>query len=323
MQLSNHLSRSLTKIAALALASTPILPVTAQVDGSARELGVIEINLKDAVQFNWGFQGALQGAGTPNQMGIGAFLPIAVGENNIFFLDSQANANFADYINYSSIIDTTVAGTTISTSSRIGYRWLNTDRSWMLGLNAGYDSRPMNTGYSDTGLEVTDKQSVFFQQLAAGLEAVSDTWNFNAYGLFPIGDREQQLNSRYQGGALNTYGLNVGYFITPDFNASIGPYYQYGDNITENDFFGVQGRLAYDIANGLIAAVSLSYDEAFDIRFTADIKYRFGVKDYGAPSRKKEWNTPTLEASSSSPANRQIRVHDKGGGNQQPVRGLW
>ena len=174
-------------------------------------------------------------------MGIGAFLPIAVGENNIFFLDSQANANFADYINYSSIIDTTVAGTTISTSSRIGYRWLNTDRSWMLGLNAGYDSRPMNTGYSDTGLEVTDKQSVFFQQLAAGLEAVSDTWNFNAYGLFPIGDREQQLNSRYQGGALNTYGLNVGYFITPDFNASIGPYYQYGDNITENDFFGVQG----------------------------------------------------------------------------------
>ena len=147
MQLSNHLSRSLTKIAALALASTPILPVAAQDDGSARELGVMEINLKDAVQFNWGFQGALQGAGTPNQMGIGAFLPIAVGENNIFFLDSQANANFADYINYSSIIDTTVAGTTISTSSRIGYRWLNTDRSWMLGLNAGYDSRPMNTGY--------------------------------------------------------------------------------------------------------------------------------------------------------------------------------
>jgi len=30
----------------------------------------MEINLKYAVQFNWGFQGALQGAGTPNQAGI-------------------------------------------------------------------------------------------------------------------------------------------------------------------------------------------------------------------------------------------------------------
>jgi len=37
----------------------------------------MEINLKDAVRFNWGFQSALQGADTPNQAGIDAFLPIA------------------------------------------------------------------------------------------------------------------------------------------------------------------------------------------------------------------------------------------------------
>ena len=49
---------------------------------------------------------------------------------------------------YSSIINTTVAGTTISTSSRLDYRWLNSDRSWMFGVNAGYDSRPMATGGS-------------------------------------------------------------------------------------------------------------------------------------------------------------------------------
>ena len=102
----------------------------------------MEINLKDVVQFNWGFQGALQGAGTPNQAGIGAFLPIAVGENSVFFIDALANANFADFDGYSSIISTEVAGTTISTSTRLGYRWLNGDRSWMYGLNAGYDSRP-------------------------------------------------------------------------------------------------------------------------------------------------------------------------------------
>ena len=70
MQRSFRLSLTLTGAAALALANTPIHPVAAQDDGSADDLGVMEIKLKDAVQFNWGFQGALQGAGTPNQAGI-------------------------------------------------------------------------------------------------------------------------------------------------------------------------------------------------------------------------------------------------------------
>ncbi len=52
---SIRLSLSLTGAAALALAlaSTPIQPVAAQEeDGSAADLGVMEINLKDFVQFN-------------------------------------------------------------------------------------------------------------------------------------------------------------------------------------------------------------------------------------------------------------------------------
>ena len=69
---------------------------------------------------------------------------------------------------------------------------------------------------------------MFFQQVAAGLEAVSGAWNFNAYALVPIGETEQKLNSHYNGGALDTYGLDVGYFITPDINALVG-YYQQGD----------------------------------------------------------------------------------------------
>ncbi|KZR83558.1 hypothetical protein PMIT1342_00350 [Prochlorococcus marinus str. MIT 1342] len=60
MQLSLRLPLSLTGAAALALANSPIQPVAAQeVEGSAADLGVMEINLKDAIQFNWGFQGAL------------------------------------------------------------------------------------------------------------------------------------------------------------------------------------------------------------------------------------------------------------------------
>jgi hypothetical protein len=179
----------------------------------------------------------------------------------------------------------------------------------MYGVNAGYDSRPMNTGDADTSVNVFDKRDVFFSQVAAGLEAVSDTWNFNAYALVPIGDDEHKLNSHYDGGALDTYGLDVGYSIAPDLNASVGYYYQQGD-LGDADGSGVKGRLAYNISNGLTLGANLSYDEAFDTRFTADIKYRFGSNGYGAPSSKKKWKTPAIEALSATPANRDVRVHD-------------
>ena len=269
----------------------------------------MSISLKDAIQPNFGFQGALQGAGTPNQAGIGGFLPLVTGDNSVFFLDAQANANFADYNNYSSIINTTVAGTTISTSSRLGYRFLNSDRSWMFGVNAGYDSRPMATGAADTGVNVSNSSTVFYQQVAAGLEAVSNTWNFNAYALIPVGTTEYRLNSNYNGGALDTYGLDIGYAITPDFKASVGYYYQDGD-LNTADGSGVNGRLAYNISNGLTAGVNLSYDQAFETRFSADLKYRFGANGYGSPSKKKAWQTPVLQALTETVKHRDVRVHD-------------
>ncbi|WP_413429123.1 carbamoyl-phosphate synthase [Synechococcus sp. Cu2B8-bc1011] len=288
--------------------SVASLPAIAQ-EGSADELGVMSISLKDVVKPTLGFQGALQGAGTPNQAGIGGFLPLSVGDNSVWFLDVLANANFADYENNSSIINTDVAGTTISTSSRLGYRWLNGDRSWMYGLNAGYDSRPMNTGGTDTGIPLfgTEK-SAFFQQVAVNAEAVSNDWNFNAYALLPIGDTEQDLNFFYQGGALNTYGLDVGYFITPELNASVGYYYQNGDLGTA-DGSGVLGRVAYEISNGLTAGVNISYDEAFETRVSADLKVRFGGAATTA-QRKQVQQLPVISALTSSPSNRNVRVHD-------------
>ena len=65
--------------------SIAALPAIAQ-EGSADDLGVMEINLRDAVKFNWGFQGALQVAGTPNQAGIGGFLPLSVGDNSVWLV---------------------------------------------------------------------------------------------------------------------------------------------------------------------------------------------------------------------------------------------
>ena len=281
------------------------LTATAQ-EGSAEDLGVMSVSLADVVKPTIGFQGSLQGAGTPNQAGIGGFLPLSVGDNSVFFADVLANANFADYGNDSSIINTTVAGTTISTSSRLGYRWLNGDRSWMFGVNGGYDSRPMATGDADTGVTVTDKSSVFFQQLAFNAEAVSDSWNFNGYALLPVGDSSYQLNNRYRGGALETYGLDVGYFITTDLNASIGYYYQQDRVVSDS---GVRGRLAYEMTSGLTAGVNISYDEAFETRVSADIKVRFGGASTTA-QRKDVQQLPVINVLTSTPSNRDVRVHD-------------
>ena len=293
--------------------SIAALPAIAQ-EGSADDLGLMSISLKDVVKPTIGFQGALQGAGTPNQAGIGGFLPIAVGENSVWFLDVLANANFADRAGESSIINTDVAGTTISTSSRLGYRWLNSDRSWMFGLNAGYDSRPLTSGDADTGVNVSNKRTAFFQQLAVNAEAVSNSWTLNGYGLIPVGDVEQKLNSFYQGGALNTYGLDAGYFITPVLKASAGYYYQHRDQ-EEVDGSGVRGRLAYEMTSGVTAGLNISYDKAFDTRVSADLKVRFGGAATAA-KRKEVQQLPVINSLTSTPSNRDVRVHDCYAGTQ-------
>ena len=297
---------------ASAVAIAP-LPLKAE-DGSAEDLGdVISISLADVVKPTIGFQGALQGAATPNQAGIGGFLPLSVGENSVWFLDALVNANFDDREGYSSIINTDVAGGTISTSTRLGYRWLNGDRSWMFGLNGGYDSRPVKSGGTDTGISVTDKRTVFFQQIALNAEAVSNSWTFNGYGLIPVGDVEQKLNSVYKGGAMNTYGLDAGYFITPVLKASAGYFYQHRDQ-EDVDGSGVRGRLAYEVSSGLTAGVNISYDEAFDTRVSADLKIRFGGASTTA-QRKAVQQLPVINALTSTPSRRDVRVHDDLRGN--------
>lgn len=312
-----RLSLSLASTAALTLASIPfgISPAAAQEPKAesteAADLGVMGVNLKDAVKLNYGFQGALQGAGTPNEAGLGAFIPIKVSKNSVSYVDVLVNANFNDYGNYSSIINTTVAGTTFSTSTRLGYRWLNGNHSWMYGINAGYDSRPMATGGTDTGVAVTGSQTVFFQQVAASLEAVSNTWNFNAYALVPVGDVNTTLNSSYGGGSLYTYGLDAGYSIAPQLNVALGSYYQLGDCGCVNDF-GVRGRIAYSLTNGVSIGANLSYDPSFETRVSGDIKYRFGANGYGAPSIRSQQSVamPAIQSLSTTPANRDVRVHD-------------
>jgi len=106
----------------------PLLLADTAQEGSAEDLGVMRISLADVVKPSIGFQGSLQGAGTPNQAGIGGFLPLSVGENSAWFLDALVNASFAYREGYSIIINTDIGGG-FSTSTRLGYRWLNSYRS--------------------------------------------------------------------------------------------------------------------------------------------------------------------------------------------------
>ena len=289
--------------ASLLLAQAPVLA-----EGSADDIGVMNVSLKDSIKPRFGFQGQTQGAGTPNQVGVGGFLPFAVGENSAWFLDSQVNANFEDFNNYSSIVSTTVAGTTFSTSSRLGYRWLNGDRSWMYGINAGYDTRPMATGYADTGVSVKNKNTVFFQQAAVNLEAVSNSKSLNAYALLPTGTKQYQINSVYQAGSLNTYGFDAGYNITPELTASVGYYYQQGD-LGEADGSGVKGRLAVAVTKNIEFGGTYTYDDAFESRASADLKIRFGGPAKTAQRRNVQ-QLPVINALASTPGNRDVRVHD-------------
>ena len=308
MQRSIRLSLSLGGAVALALTNTPFSPAAAQEADTAEDLGgVMSISLKDVVKPSIGFQGALQGAGTPNQAGIGGFLPLSAGENSVWFLDALVNVNFTDRDGESSIINTDVDGG-FSTSTRLGYRWLNGDRSWMVGLNAGYDTRTIKSGDADTSIPVFDKQTIFFNQVAVNAEAVSNSLTFNGYGLIPFGDVEQRLNSVYDAGALNTYGLDVGYFMTPQLHASAGYYYQHRDQ-EDVDGSGVRGRLAYEISQGLTTGINISYDEAFDTRVSADLSVRFGGPNTTA-AKKKKWENPTIYALTASPKHRDVRVHD-------------
>jgi len=179
----------------------------------------------------------------------------------------------------------------------------------MFGLNGGYDSRSLKSGDADTGVNVKNKKTVGFQQIALNAEAVSNSWTLNGYGLIPVGDVEQRLNSVYDSGALNTYGLDAGYFITPVLKASAGYYYQHRDQ-EEVDGSGVRGRLAYEMTSGVTAGLNISYDEAFDTIVSADLKVRFGGAATAA-KRKDVQQLPVINSLTSTPSNRDVRVHDE------------
>ena len=344
-------------LGAVALAQSAICFTVepAQADGTNQdatdtpsEAHPVKPSLRDAVRANWGFQGALQGAMTPNQAGIGGFIPLAITGSGVFYLDGLANYNFEDYTSYTSLGQgPRVEGGTISTSTRLGYRWVNEDRSLMLGINAGYDSRPTNIAVSSfdagDGTVKSYQDSIFYQQVALNVEAASNKWFFSGYWLLPIGkygygsdvtdfSRDDPL---YTIDSLMTLGGDVGYNITSKLKLSLGYYYSEGAVLKVSDGNSFRGKLEYDIANGITSSLNLTYDPGSHISWpaehltlSANFKYRFGVNGYGSPSIKKQMPvlSPVMQALSSSPTNRDVRLHDFGGcwgDNYDPSSGRW
>lgn len=240
--------------------------------GAGSELGVIGLSLKDVVPSRWGIQAESQGAGTPNSIGLSGFVPLWVGTQSLVYLDTLTNVDLPDSGNSSSLTHSPVVGSTVATSTRLGYRWLNGSRSWAFGVTGGYDTRPLATGQPDTGITISNTQTLFFQQVAAGLEAYGATWDLKAYGLLPIGNTTGAINSAYDAGALTTYGLNVGYAITPNLHTSVGYYYQ-DSELQGSNGSGVLLNADYDLGDSLTIGVTLSYDDIFETRLSANVKY--------------------------------------------------
>ena len=298
-------------------------------EGSADELGdAMEINVKDAIKPFINFHGELQGAGTTNQTGIGVFLPLSASSNSIWFLDALVSANIKDRgqsslgttgdslqnDGYGTIGDTLVSGTTLAASTRLGYRWLNKDRSWMYGINGGHDARRIATGATTNDLPANNPKTVLFQQIAINAEAKSNKWGVNAYGLFPVGTygygtgSVARINSSFGASPLTTVGIDVVHNMLPNLSASGGIYYQSGER--EADMYeifpngtGFRGRLIHAISNQVQAEIVYTKDTHFDARISAGFKMSFGNN-----SKKSHQSPALLKQLTATPENRNVRV---------------
>tara|TARA_B100001093_G_scaffold507751_1_gene568782 strand:- start:203 stop:1051 length:849 start_codon:yes stop_codon:yes gene_type:complete len=190
-----------------------------------------------------------------------------------------------------------------STSTRLGYRWLNDNNYKIYGIYAGYDTRTLKSGDIDT-YTLTDQTDVSFSQLAFGVEAVAEDWKLNTYALLPNEDSVKRVNSHYKASALKTIGIDIGKQLTPKISSSLGYYYQ-SSNLDESGS-GLKARVDYDLGGDLTVGANLSSDDLFDTRLSADFAYLFGSK--GSSDKK---DNVLIDAIQTSPSNRDIRVHTK------------
>jgi len=212
------------------------------------------------------------GAGTPNTLSGYVVAPLNQSKNgNIVFIDGFANWNFGGDLSDSSF----------GASTRLGYRWLNDDRSWIFGANAGVDITPYQSDYNS--------------QAGLGLEAMNRSVEIRANGYIPLSNSNNEIGRGYSGAYLSNNNL----FLTgayQDWITSYGGFdleagtpvarwaqgglwlyagYYYLDATVADGpaTSGLSARAEARIANNFAVGATYSYDDIFQSKATGYIRY--------------------------------------------------
>lgn len=221
---------------------------------------------------NGGLRFQSEGAGIPNTLSGYIVAPLYQSENgNVLFIDGFANWNFGGALNDSSF----------GASTRLGYRWLNDARSWMLGANAGIDTTPYQGDYN--------------WQAGLGLEALNRNVEIRANGYIPLSNSNEEVGRGFSGAYLSNNNL----FLTgayQDWITSYGGFdleagtpvarwaqgglwlyagYYYLDATVADGpaTSGFSARAEARIANNFAIGATYSYDDIFQSKATGYIRY--------------------------------------------------
>jgi len=230
-----------------------------------------EINVPK-IRTNGGLRFQSEGGGTPNTLSGYILAPLHQSEKgNILFIDGFANWNFGGELSDSSF----------GASTRLGYRWLNNDRSWIFGANAGADTTPYQGDYN--------------WQAGVGLEALNKNVEIRVNGYIPLSNSNQEVGRGFSGAYLNNNNL----YLTnayQDWITSFGGldlevgtpvarwgqgglwlyagYYYMDATVSDGpDSSGFSARAEARIANNFAVGATYSYDDIFQSKATGYIRY--------------------------------------------------
>ncbi|MDA0718448.1 MAG: inverse autotransporter beta domain-containing protein, partial [Cyanobacteria bacterium] len=213
-----------------------------------------------------------EGGGTPNTLSGYIFAPISQTESgNLLFIDGFANLNFGGALNDESF----------GASTRLGYRWLSNDSSWMFGANTGIDTTPYQGDYN--------------WQAGLGLEALNKNLEIRLNGYVPLSNSNEKVSAGISGAYLSNNKLNftsayqdwitsyggldievgtpVAQWDKGDLWLYAGYYYLDATVSGGPDTSGFSARAEARIANNLAVGASYSYDDIFQSKATGYIRY--------------------------------------------------
>jgi len=224
------------------------------------------------IQANGGLVFQSQGEGAPNRLTGYLFAPLSQGAlGEVLFLDVSANLNLGGALAQQSNVN---AGA----STRLGYRWLSSDKRWIYGFNAGFDTRQAYSQYAF--------------QAGVGAEALNRHVELRGNGYIPFSNQAE----RYAAGWTNAYLINnqlildgwYRYIVSlggVNLEAGIplkrwgkdslwlyGAYYYLGGNYVSGSS-GVRGRAEVRVGSQLSLGATLSYDNIFQLQATGYLRY--------------------------------------------------